>query len=445
MRIAVKKLPKDNRPAGWNAILPKAAPATPLLEDKTADWLVIGAGFAGLAAARRLTLARPEDSVVILDATRIGEGPAGRNSGFMIDLPHDLSSTNYAGGLEADQATIADNRMAIAFAWDAAKAYGLPDAAFTQSGKINAAASKRGDQHNRDYAKHLDRLGEPHEWLDHAAMKALTGSDYYISGLRTPSAAMIQPALYVRGVGAGLASNRVTIHEQSPVTALEREGDWIATTPLGKVRAPKVILAVNGHLASFGFYARDLMHIFTYASMTRAMTPDEVSRLGGAPSWDATPADPLGTSVRRISGQGGHRLLVRNRFTYDPHMEIDQRRISRVGKDHDKAFRARWPMLKDVEMEHRWGGRLCLSRNNVQVIRELEPGLFAAACQNGLGTVRGTLAGMLAADLALGHTSAALERALASDQPQRLPPSPLTKFGAAMRLTWGEFRAGRDF
>ncbi|MCA9772984.1 MAG: FAD-dependent oxidoreductase, partial [Myxococcales bacterium] len=49
---------------------------------------IIGAGFAGLAAARRLAQLRPQDTVVILEARAVAEGPAGRNSGFMIDLPH---------------------------------------------------------------------------------------------------------------------------------------------------------------------------------------------------------------------------------------------------------------------------------------------------------------------------------------------------------------------
>ena len=35
--------------------------------------------------------------VIMLDAGRVGEGAAGRNSGFMIDLPHDLQSDDYAG------------------------------------------------------------------------------------------------------------------------------------------------------------------------------------------------------------------------------------------------------------------------------------------------------------------------------------------------------------
>ncbi len=102
-------------------------------------------------------------------------------------------------------------------------------------------------------------------------------------------------------------------------------------------------------------------------------------------------------------------------------------------------------MLESVGMEYRWGGRLCLSLNDVQVVREVEDGLFAACCQNGLGTVRGTLAGMLAADLAAGITSPALERMLAADEPKRLPPEPLATLGANLRLRWGARRAGREF
>jgi glycine/D-amino acid oxidase-like deaminating enzyme len=38
-----------------------------------------------------------------------------------------------------------------------------------------------------------------------------------------------------------------------------------------RITAPKVILAVNGHLNSFGFLRGRLMHVFTYASMTRPL------------------------------------------------------------------------------------------------------------------------------------------------------------------------------
>ena len=444
--ITVSKLPKDPGPAAWNAILPAPAPAQPLAARISADWLVIGAGLAGLAAARRLSQNRPGDRIVVLEAARVGDGPAGRNSGFMVDLPHDLATDNYAGALEADTAQTRANRAAIDFALDAARDYGLPDEAIRQSGKLNAAATDRGLQHNQDYAKHLSALGEDYELYDADRMHALTGSTFFKGGLFTPHAAMIQPAMFVRGVADGLRSNRVAIHEASPVTSLVREdGTWRAETPDGAVSAPKAILAVNGHAESFGFFKNRLMHVFTYASMTRAMSADEVSKLGGAPVWGATPADPMGTTVRRISGTGGDRIVVRNRFTYDPSMEVpDSRLATTIARDHDRSFRARFPMLAGVEMEYRWGGRLCLSRNNVPAFGEVEDGLYAACCQNGLGTVKGTLSGIAAADLACGIDSPLARHQAAGPDPVRLPPQPFAWLGANAYIRWQERAAGAE-
>jgi hypothetical protein len=58
------------------------------------------------------------------------------------------------------------NRVAIDFAGDAVREYGLSAEAFTRSGKINAAATEKGLWHNSAYAEHLEALGEPHEMLD---------------------------------------------------------------------------------------------------------------------------------------------------------------------------------------------------------------------------------------------------------------------------------------
>lgn len=442
--MQVSRLPRDPGPAGWNRLLPDDVPPTPLEGKITADWLVIGAGFAGLAAAHRLSKQAPGDRIVVLDAVRVGDGPAGRNSGFMIDLPHDLTSEDYGGALDADLAQTQDNRQGIAHAAQMAQEYGLSAEAFVVSGKINAAVTEKGLAHNQSFARHLEAMNEPCEMYDAAQMREITGTDYYQTGLFTPGTAMIQPALFVRGIAAGLRFNRVTVHENSPVTSLTREGDWTATTPKGQVTAPRVIMAVNGHLNSFGYLRGRLMHVFTYASMTRALDPAEAARLGGQPLWGLTPADPMGTTVRRISGMGGERIIIRNRFTFDPTMEVGDTRIAQVARDHDRAFAARFPMLAGMSMEYRWGGRLCISRNNVQVIGELDEGLFSACCQNGLGTAKGTLAGGLAAQLALSETSPALERALSAELPNRLPPKPLARIGAKIILKVQERRAGKE-
>ncbi|MEO3416525.1 FAD-binding oxidoreductase [Roseovarius sp. CAU 1744] len=442
--MKVKRLPVDTGLSGWNGILPPPGAPDELTAPITADWLVIGGGFAGLSAVRRLSLLHPDARIVLLEAGRIGQGPAGRNTGFMIDLPHHLTSEGYGGQMERDRQDAAANRAAIEFAAEMAADFGLSAEAFARPGKINAAASERGHRHNLDYAQHLTRMGEAHEMLDAAQMRDITGTDYYQGGLFTPGAGLIQPALYVRSIAGGLKSNRVSLYENAPVTHLSRGRDWTARTRHGSVTAPRVIMAVNGHANSFGHFTGRLMHIHLYASMTRALTPGECARLGGDARWGLTPADPMGSTVRRISGTGGDRIIVRNRFTYDAAMQVSDARVARMARDHDKSFAARFPMLAGVEMEFRWSGRLCLSRNSVPALGEVDEGLYSACCQNGLGVAKGTLHGMLMADLASGVGSDLLNAVLDQPPPSRLPPEPFASVGANAMLRWSEYKAGRE-
>ncbi len=77
-------------------------------------------------------------------------------------------------------------------------------------------------------------------------------------------------------------------------------------TPQGQVSTPRVIIATNGHLESFGVAKGRLIQVFLYASMTRELNAEDAGKLGGKTRWGITPSDPMGTTVRRIdSGQGG--------------------------------------------------------------------------------------------------------------------------------------------
>ena len=343
--ITLPKLKPNPGQTGWNAVLPPPAPANICDTDTKADVLVIGGGFAGLSAARQLTKIDPTLKVTVLEAERIGDGPAGRNSGFMVELPHDLAADGYGQASEADLAIIRKNRIATAFAREVAKEMGIYDTYVRDCGKINAAATAGGMHHNEDYTKHLKNLGEESKHLSAQDMKDLTGSDYYMGGLYTPATTVIQPAAYIRAVADSIR-DKVTIHEDSQVRRLTQQGtDWRAETEKGSVTAPKVILAVNGFIQKFGYFKGVLMHILTYSSMTRAMTKDEVKRLGGENYWNFTPADPMGASLRRISGTGGDRLLIRSRFTYNPSQNAPDWLLREVHKDHDTGFKARFPML----------------------------------------------------------------------------------------------------
>ena len=133
----------------------------------------------------------------------------------MIDLPHVLSSKDYAGNLDDDRRQLALNRRAIEFALDAGDEYAMDDEIISQSGKINGAATARGISANIAYAHHLDRLGESYELLDAAQMQARCGTGYYRHGLFTPGTVMLHPAAYVRGLAEGLFKPSTDLRGQS--------------------------------------------------------------------------------------------------------------------------------------------------------------------------------------------------------------------------------------
>lgn len=444
-RIEARRTPVHRGPAAWSAILPGQPAPMPLPGDASVDVAIIGGGFAGLAAARRLRELDPTAKVAVLEASRLAEGASGRNSGFMIDLPHELTSDDYAGHGD-DREMIALNRHAIAFAKGAVQDYGIKGDYFDPVGKVNGAASDAADALNRSYAKHLTSLGEPNERLDAQGMYHLTGSRHYVSGLYTPGTVMLQPAGFVRGFGEGLRASGVGIWENTPVTAIERVGSgWTVTTARGRVSAGRVILANNGHLESFGFAKDRLMHVFLYASMTADLGTEALKALGGSPRWGVTPSDPMGTTMRRIdTALGGNRIITRTCASFLPGMEASEAALKRTAAVHRAKFADRFPALKGVKQEYTWAGHLCLTRNAVSIARELEQGLYAATVCNGLGTARSTLTGIAAAELALGQESAATRHFAAEAQPAKLPPKPFSTIGANVFLRFREWRAGRE-
>jgi glycine/D-amino acid oxidase-like deaminating enzyme len=445
------KLPKNPGITGWKEILPKRKVNQNLTDNINADYLIIGGGFAGLSAARRLKQIDKDAKIALLEACEIGEGPAGRNSGFMIDLPHNLASDDYLGSLEKDREQTLINRSAIEFAKSASEEYEMPSEAIQLVGKTNAAATKKGMNFNTEYAKHLDKTSESYKILDAQAMEDLTGIDYYINGLWTPGTAMIQPALYIQKLADGISNNsNVIIYENSPVIDLVDKGRqsgqkiWKAKTKLGSISSPKIILAVNGIVERFGYFQNKLMTIFTYSSLTRKLTSDESNILGGSPEWGLTSADAMGSSVRRISGIGGDRILIRNRWSYNPSMEASDSFMASAANSHFESFKARFPMLDKVSMEYSWGGRLCLSLNNVFAQGEVDEGIYSACCQNGLGTAKGTAIGIITAEKISGENTSLIPNFADEELPKKLMPKPLMWIGVNSYMRWKELLAGKE-
>ena len=60
-------------PHGWAELLPERKTCQPLSGSYRVPWVVIGAGFTGLACARRLGELHPDDEILLLDARLVRE------------------------------------------------------------------------------------------------------------------------------------------------------------------------------------------------------------------------------------------------------------------------------------------------------------------------------------------------------------------------------------
>ena len=54
-------------------------------KNEQCEWLIIGAGYTGLSAARKLAQLYPNQKIIIVDAQLAGEGASSRNSGYLVD------------------------------------------------------------------------------------------------------------------------------------------------------------------------------------------------------------------------------------------------------------------------------------------------------------------------------------------------------------------------
>jgi glycine/D-amino acid oxidase-like deaminating enzyme len=75
----------NDQSCSWVNDLDKRSNIKILEKNKSCDWLIIGAGYTGLSAARKLSELHPNQKIIIIDAQLAGEGASSRNSGYLVD------------------------------------------------------------------------------------------------------------------------------------------------------------------------------------------------------------------------------------------------------------------------------------------------------------------------------------------------------------------------
>lgn len=382
--------PNYSNHCGWNAMLPKRRPRPALSRDTTVDFAVIGAGYTGLAIARRLHELNPDARIAIVEATTIGEGSSARNSGFTSAhvLPRTASmemaekariqSAFFSEAFEQLKRIIRDNNI---------------DCDLHQVGSIRAAATEAGEASLRRVVEVAIANQIPHTVLGREDISRRIGSPYYRFGIHIQDTWLLQPAALIRGLADALPAS-IELFEETPVKRLRREDGWLLETSGGVLRCKSLALANNGFIPKFGYLKSRMATIYTYAAVTEAIGESRLGEIGEAESWGLLPPHRLGTTLRRI---GRNRIMVRSLYSLET--EIEEKRATEQLR---RRFERRWPKLSDVRFEYLWGGTTAFTMNGSPWWGQLDQGLYASGGCNGSGITKGTMLGSHLAELMLG-------------------------------------------
>lgn len=424
-----KKLPFDGVKNGWYATLPAPGPARAVSGDVTADWAVIGGGACGLSFARRIAELRPDDSVAVVEAMRVGYGTSGRNAGFM------LKHHSHGGIKSLDAARRSDRLFGIGQGYlrDIVQQHQIR-CDWNDWGQIYVSASTPGETHLDDVADGFKTLGIDHRIVAPDELQEITGTRFYRRGVRVDGGALVQPAAMMRGLGETLPSN-VTLYEDTPVSEIRAENpagpSFTLTCPEGSVQAPKLIVATNLFAEEMGFKRHRVVPIASFGSLTRPLSESEKAHVGGGGEFGLLPSSPNGSTVR-FTADG--RILMRNTLWYARSKRFEDDLIARMEARHRQSIAERWPALGEVEVAGTWGGIMAFTRNEGTVWGEIGEGLYILMTTDTAPMTRGTALGKLLAEDLAGVDSDALRALKAAPQAAFLPPDPILKLYTEHRI-----------
>jgi glycine/D-amino acid oxidase-like deaminating enzyme len=351
----------------------------------SADVVVVGAGFTGLAAAARL--GSHGLHAVVVDSGAIGEGASGRNAGMVhAGVRRDLDFLERKHGA-AGRALHDASVEAYSFVAQTA-ATAAPDAMYSQSGWLRLAHRASRMSGLRTEAAERQRIGESTVMLEGVALERETPSRGLFGGMLTDNGASIHPARYLAGLARLSLASGAAVHEHTRVSSIEplRTGSMIHTSR-GDIAAGDVLVATNGYTDAAAPWAR--RRVIPIGSYIIATEP-----LGDAGAAGVSPKRRMMSDTRnflhywRLSPDG--RLVFGGRTSFAP--------VS-VPTARDRLYAAMvgiYPQLAGVRVTHAWTGNVGFTFDQLPHLTRFEGVTYAMGyCGSGvaLGSWMGTLAG----------------------------------------------------
>ena len=400
------------------------------------EWLVIGAGYTGLSAARKLGQLYPNKKILLADAQLAGEGASSRNSGYLVDTTlNDGFSSNkeldnykkktdiYKLGIEAVKRFIKEHQV---------------DCDWNECGKYFASSKKEDKKILENFSDTLSKLGFEHDLLSNKDLEKKLGTNFYNIALHTNGGILLHPGKLVRAMIDTLPEN-VSLYENSSLLNWKKVNDTIICKfKNGSVKAKKIIFATNGFLKSLGIKSNYNFPITLTASMTRSLTDEEFDSIGQPKEWGVLPVRPMGATIRMTKDR---RILIRNTAeVYNPY-QMSKNELNKRSFKQKIGIKKRFPQLPNDIIQSSWSGIVSRTRNSSQIFEKIDKNIFAAGCYNGSGIGVGTLFGEQIAVKASNENSKEIETIESRNKPTWLPPQPFLNLGVKAMLIYERLRA----
>ena len=400
------------------------------------EWLIIGAGYTGLSAARKLGQLYRNQKILLVDAQLAGEGASSRNSGYLVDTTLNDGFTSNKE-LENYKKKADIYKLGIIAVKKFIKEYQV-DCDWNESGKYFASSKLEDKKILENFSKTLSKLGFDHNLLFNKDLTEILGTNFYNIALHTKGGILLHPGKLVRAMIDTLPEN-VDLYENSSLLNWIKLNDTISCNfKNGSIKTKKIIFATNGFLKSLGIKTNYNFPITLTASMTRPLTDEEFKSIGEPKEWGVLPVRPMGATIRMTKDR---RILIRNTAEVHNPYKMSKSDLEKRSIKQKIGIKKRFPQLPDDIIQSTWSGIVSRTRNSSQIFEKLDDNIFVAGCYNGSGIGVGTLFGEQIAIKASNEHTKEIETIEARNKATWLPPQPFLDLGVKARLMYERLMA----
>jgi glycine/D-amino acid oxidase-like deaminating enzyme len=412
----------------WLDTLPDREAHPPLNGVVDADLCIVGGGYTGLWAALYAKALDPTCEVVLLEATRCGEGASGRNGGFLqSSLTHGLGNglTRFPNELEQLERLGLENFDALSRDLEQ---LGV-QAEYEATGDLVVALEPHELTALAEDAELARRYGHEVEVLDGAQARGQLDSAMYLGAAWTRTgSALVHPGKLADGLRGAAVHAGVMVHEFSPVRALglTPRGGVSLRTEGGTVQARRCLLATSAYPPLVRAIRRYVAPVYDYVLVTEPLSESQRGSIG----WRGRQGvSDMGNQFHyyRLTADGrilwgGYDAVYRYGGPVAPRLDQHDPTFARLSQHFFTAF----PQLEGLRFSHRWGGAIdTCSRFSVFFGTVLEGRVVYALGYTGLGVGASRFGGRVGLDLLDGRATEATRLSLARRRPVPFPPEPL--------------------